>query len=669
MRTRSKFFWPALTVLTVMFTLSAAAVAFADVQTDQYYYQIGDTVYITGNGMQGGEAVFVEVNYPDGTLAQHHEVPADEFGNFTDTFTLADGMPAGDYTVVATGQASGSTFTTTFDPAPSANANWATTGLPAGTSVTVSYNGTNNGGNPQVGSITFAAPGPSGNIGFDPGSSVSCAFPASITVGANTYNLVSSECPATVNSGSPPIPAKTIHGNYQLQVSNHAPTATVPSFSPSSPKTNDNLTASSTLSDPDAGDTITSTFLWKVTTGGYTCDVRSTPKAAVASGTLVSDSLDLSTSHATSNCSPSLGAPASINPAKGNTVAVYVTPTDNHSLSGTQVNSSVVIANTPPNPGSISGLSPVDEGSQHTYSDTTASDADGDTLTYVWSVSSGNATINGSNTGSSVTLDFGDGYSGSTATLHLVVSDGTDTASPTDKVITINNVAPVVTSPLSISGGGVACLSGNTATLGFSWTDAGGNADKPFSYDVDWGDGSLHTTGSNVNAFSVSGLTHPYAAGSWTISVKVTDKDGSGDNGQSAALTGNVSFLYNATGVLQPVNYTQGITDPDISVFKYGSTLPIKIQVTDCLGTPVPNLTNLKVTINKQTSSTPTYGIDEIITNTNSPDAGGYMRWSDPIYIYNLATKSLADSTATYKITITGPVIATVTAYFGTRAK
>ena len=44
------------------------------------------------------------------------------------------------------------------------------------------------------------------------------------------------------------------------------------------------------------------------------------------------------------------------------------------------------------------------------------------------------------------------------------------------------------------------------------------------------------------------------------------------------------------------------------------------------------------------------------------------MRWSDPIYIYNLATKALSDSSATYQITITGP-FATVTAVFGTKSK
>jgi hypothetical protein len=88
MKTRSRFFWPALTVLTVMFTLSGMAVAFADVQTDHYYYDFGQTVQIAGDGMSGGESVSVDVFFPDGTLAQNHLVTADQDGNFTDSFQL-----------------------------------------------------------------------------------------------------------------------------------------------------------------------------------------------------------------------------------------------------------------------------------------------------------------------------------------------------------------------------------------------------------------------------------------------------------------------------------------------------------------------------------------------------------------------------------------------------
>jgi len=40
----------------------------------------------------------------------------------------------------------------------------------------------------------------------------------------------------------------------------------------------------------------------------------------------------------------------------------------------------------------------------------------------------------------------------------------------------------------------------------------------------------------------------------------------------------------------------------------------------------------------------------------------------DGVYLYNLATKSLSDSTATYRISINGP-FAQVTTLFGTKAK
>ena len=46
------------------------------------------------------------------------------------------------------------------------------------------------------------------------------------------------------------------------------------------------------------------------------------------------------------------------------------------------------------------------------------------------------------------------------------------------------------------------------------------------------------------------------------------------------------------------------------------------------------------------------------------------MRWSAPQYIYNLATKSLSDSSATYRLTLTVQSTGqTVITTFGTKAK
>ncbi len=115
-------------------------------------------------------------------------------------------------------------------------------------------------------------------------------------------------------------------------------------------------------------------------------------------------------------------------------------PTNSNTLTFT-----VVSTNVAPNPGVINGASPVTEGSSGWVYTSTASDPDaGDTLTYLWSITSGNGTINGSATSSSVTMDFGDGPS--TVVLHLVVDDGHGhSVSPADKSVTVNNVAPTGT--------------------------------------------------------------------------------------------------------------------------------------------------------------------------------------------------------------------------------
>jgi hypothetical protein len=93
-----------------------ATTALAAVATDRWFYSWGDTVTITGDGMAPGESVGVDVDYPDGTLAQHDVVSATAAGAFADLWTIPDGAPDGVYSVVATGQGSGAVFTTTFDP-------------------------------------------------------------------------------------------------------------------------------------------------------------------------------------------------------------------------------------------------------------------------------------------------------------------------------------------------------------------------------------------------------------------------------------------------------------------------------------------------------------------------------------------------------------------------
>jgi hypothetical protein len=212
------------------------------------------------------------------------------------------------------------------------------------------------------------------------------------------------------------------------------------------------------------------------------------------------------------------------------------------------------------------------------------------------------------------------------------------------------NVNPTISSA-AFAAGTVSCGTDNV-TLNVSFSDPG-TADTWTAY-VDWdNDGTYDQTIANVGtSFSVD---HTYAAGAHTAKVKVVDDD----LGPSNTPTASVSVNYNATDVLQPVNNTR--LGQAVSLFKFGSTIPVKISVTDCSGAAVSGLT-LTIKVERISGTSPS-GADEA-SSTSAADSGNLMRWSDPIYIYNLATKPLSDSSATYKITITGP-INTVTATFG----
>src|SRR5205807_1826287 len=67
---------------------------------------------------------------------------------------------------------------------------------------------------------------------------------------------------------------------------------------------------------------------------------------------------------------------------------------------------------------------------------------------------------------------------------------------------------------------------GSSATFNLgSFSDPG--ADSPWAVDIDWGDLSTHTTASKTTTGSLGTAAHTYADnGVYTVTVKVTDKDG-----------------------------------------------------------------------------------------------------------------------------------------------
>ena len=220
----------AAVAMAVAMLLGGAGVALADVSTDAYYYNLGDTVQISGDSMAAGENVVVDVNFPDGSLAQRHQVSADESGMFADSFYLADGMPYGEYSVVATGQSSGNVFNTVFDPPP-----------PPGFGVNVSGDGTAWVGQTKTytAATTGACPGP-----FSWSWSVGAASTGTATINAtaNSADFTFTGAGTVIvtatatNTGGTTCDASSHSGTRSVTVSNVNTSLTL-AFDPDSPIT------------------------------------------------------------------------------------------------------------------------------------------------------------------------------------------------------------------------------------------------------------------------------------------------------------------------------------------------------------------------------------------------------------------------------------------------
>jgi hypothetical protein len=301
-------------------------------------------------------------------------------------------------------------------------------------------------------------------------------------------------------------------------------------------------------------------------------------------------------------------------------------------------------ANSPPPVSADDGSIVVNEGetaaNTGTYSDPNAGDS------VALSASVGTVTKTGTNSGTwSWSFGTTDGPAES-QTVTITADDGHGGVTSTSFALTVMNVAPTVNSVTVSNGSGTSCIAGNEASLNFSFSDPG-STDSPWQYDINWGDSSTHTTGTVNSQGSIGPFTHTYAAGTYTPSVTVTDDDY--DQGSKSASVAAVSFLYNMTGILQPFNAD------GTSIFKFGSTIPVKVQILDCNDTPV---SGLSPQIGRQLKSSvdPGGSIDETIS-TSAADTGTTLRY-DPTagqYIYNLASKSLPDGSAMYYVYVREP--------------
>jgi hypothetical protein len=220
--------------------------------------------------------------------------------------------------------------------------------------------------------------------------------------------------------------------------------------------------------------------------------------------------------------------------------------------------------------------------------------------------------------------------------------------------------APTVTASFSTSR--AACGVTPELRVRIQDPDAAVTTEDGLDLEIDWGTGAPNVYREEIKAADQTlSFPAPYTnAGTYTATVTWSDGhlDGTATTGSTTA---TVAIEYDASGILQPVNADGS------SIFKAGSTIPVKVRFTDCDGR-VPSDLAPTIDVTKTGGSSPTVGTLEPALNT-SAHTDGVLRFSDGQWIYNLSTKTLSDPTATYRLVITVPSTGqTVQVGFGLRA-
>jgi hypothetical protein len=109
-------------LLAFLVVLPGVPALAAGIHTDLFVYQDGDTVTVSGDGFAAAETVDLVTTDPGGGAVDEGQAVADDAGGFAYQFVL-HATVAGLYQVDATGESSGLTASTQFDPPPNAPVN------------------------------------------------------------------------------------------------------------------------------------------------------------------------------------------------------------------------------------------------------------------------------------------------------------------------------------------------------------------------------------------------------------------------------------------------------------------------------------------------------------------------------------------------------------------
>ncbi len=510
------------------------------------------------------------------------------------------------------------------------NVNFATSGLPAGASITISYDGTNNGGNSQTGSTTFTSPGPSSSIGTQPSTLFSYSgFPASVTVGAQTYNLSSTSPASPFTTGAaggvtnvtatynlvvpadttPPVISYTITGtlgNNGWYVSSvdvafsavddeSAITSTNPVGNPYTYSlTTDTTGTTVTYSATSAGGTSTDSVTIKIDKTAPTISGSVNPAAAgtgwynIATG---APTVSFTATDGTSGIASSSG-PTTLGAGAGQSVTG--TATDNAGNTASATVSGINVDLTAP---TISASATKADSSAYTAGSWTNQDV---TVHYSASDTGGSGIA-------SVTPD--QAFSVTTATTSGTATDvAGNSASISFGPINIDKIPPTVT----ITTSSPYLLNQSGATASWTATDTGGSG--------------LATPASGTIPVDTSSV----GTGETVTAPAGTAMDNAGNS--SATVSASYSVIYAFKGLLDPYSPTK--------VNKAGSSIPLKWQYTDAAGNVVVS-----------SSAAPSVAITGVSPVNDSGKSGLQYDALTNTWQLNWQTKGL--SAGNYQVTIT----------------
>jgi hypothetical protein len=215
----------------------------------------------------------------------------------------------------------------------------------------------------------------------------------------------------------------------------------------------------------------------------------------------------------------------------------------------------------------------------------------------------------------------------------LIPGTATDKAgnsTSTSRTINLDKTPPVLTMPTLAS----SYLLNATLTLNFSATDTlSGVATMQATLN-----GTPIASGATVT------LTH-LATNTFTLTA--TDVAGN-----TATKTASFAVVYNFSGFLPP------IPNNGTGLFKFGSTVPVKFQLTDANGVSVSNAV---ATLTLQMISSNTLvGTPMDATAPGNADAGNLFRFDGTEYIYNLSTTPLSTGTWQLQVNLNDGTVHTV---------